>query len=250
MHLREETIRIQEQLGEYCRTGMEQELPGLTPGRVHHYRRLITNAVRDTLDTAFPITLSALGEDAWELLVSDFFSAGIPQTPQIWKLPLEFYHYHAARKSGQRIDMPFLDDLLYFEWMEIEVHTMPDRPAPAFDVSGDLFHDRLVFNPEHEIIQLQYPVHTHPVREAVDMKGDYFALLYRLPESGHVQFLALSALNVYIFTRLQEEQIPLDEIKGEFARVAGTESGRYMDEALQQFLGDLIERKLILGFKK
>ena len=127
---------------------------------------------------------------------------------------------------------------------------MPDRPIPTFVASGDLFHDRLIFNPEYEILQLQYPVHTHPVSEAVDMKGDYFALLYRLPESGHVQFLALSALNVYIFTRLQEEQLPLEEIKGEFARVAGIESGRYLDEALQQFLGDLIERKLILGFKK
>ena len=249
MSLREETKQIQEMLGEYCRTGEEQELPGVTPGRIHHYRRLIWNAVKNTLDTAFPITVAALGEDSWDLLVFDFFAAGIPQTPQIWKLPYEFYRFHADRKTGKQIQKRFLDDLLLFEWMEIEVHTMPDRPYPEFVEEGDLFQDRLAFNPEHEIVQLEYPVHTHPVSQATEMTGEYFALLYRLPGSGNVQFLALSALNTYIFTRLLEADVPMNEIKGEFARVAGIESERYLDDALKKFFGDLLDRKLILGFK-
>jgi len=250
MHLRKETIAIQEELGEYCRTGEERELPGITPGRIHHYRRLISNVVHDTLRTAYPITVAALGESQWEQLVQDFFTEGIPQTPQVWKLPFEFYQYHAGSESGNRMDLPFLDDLLYFEWMEIEIHTMPDRPFPEFVSEGDLFQNTLAFNPEYEILKLEYPVHTHPVREAIQMKGDHFALLYRLPESGNVQFLGLSALNAYIITRLQEEKVPLNEIKNEFARVAGIESGRYLDDALEKYLGDLLERKMILGFIK
>ncbi len=250
MKLRKETIEIQEQLGAYCRTGIEQELPGITPGRIHHYRRLISNVVNDTLRTAFPITVAALGDETWLLLVEDFFSAGVPQTPQVWKLPLEFYQFHASRESGKRLNLPFLDDLLYFEWMEIEIHTMPDRPYPDFVNEGDLLKDTLAFNPEYEIVKLEYPVHTHPVREARELKGEYFSLLYRMPESGNVQFLNLSALNVYIITRLQEEKVPLNEIKNEIARVAGIESGRYLDDALTKFSGDLLERKMILGFKE
>ncbi len=248
MNLRKETISNMELLGDYCRTGQEQDVSGITPGRLHHYRRLVSNVVNDTLRTAFPISVAALGEDAWQKLVNDFFSSGLPQTPQVWKLPLEFYQYHAGQKTGNKMNFPFLDDLLYFEWMEIEIHTMPDRPYPDFVSEGDLFRNILVFNPEYEIIQLEYPVHTLPVREAIHMKGDYFALLYRLPESGHVQFLSLSALNVYIITRLQEEKLALDRIKHEFARVAGIESGKYLDEALKLFLGDLLERKMILGY--
>lgn len=250
MHLHKETITIQEELGEYCRTGEARELPGITPGRIHHYRRLISNVVKDTLHTAFPITVAALEESQWAELVQDFFTEGIPQTPQVWKLPLEFYEFHAGRETGRKMDLPFLDDLLYFEWMEIEIHTMPDRPYPDFESKGDLFQDRLVFNPEYEIVQLDYPIHTHPVSEALHMKGNHFALLYRLPETGHVQFLGLSALNVYIITRLQEENVALNEIKNEFARVAGIESGRYLDDALEKYLGDLLERKMILGFLK
>ena len=248
MNLHEETIRIQEQLGEYCRTGEEQELPGVTPGRLHHYRRLISNVVGDTLRTAFPISVAALGVELWDLLVQDFFSAGLPQTPQVWKLPFEFYEYHEERKTGERISKLWLDDLLYFEWMEIDVHTMSDRPKPDFITEGDILQDTLVFNPEYEIVRLEYPVHVRPVLEAAELKGDYYALLYRLPETGHVQFLDLSALNVYIISRLQEEKVPLNELKGEFARLSGIESGTYLDEALQTFIGDLKERRLILGF--
>ena len=248
MSLREETKEIQERLGEYCRTGKEPELPGLTPGRVRHYHRLVQNVVNDTLETAFPITLAALDQEAWEELVSDFFIHGLPQTPQVWKMPYEFYHYHSEQETGKRTGREYLDDLLLFEWMEIEVHTMPDREFPKFKEKGNLFLDRLAFNPEYEIVQLQYPIHTHPVHEAKDLKGDYFALLFRLPESGNVQFLALSPLNTYMFTRLAEAQVPLNEIKGEFARLAGIESGRYLDEALERFFQDLMDRKLILGY--
>ncbi|MDF1574648.1 MAG: putative DNA-binding domain-containing protein [Bacteroidales bacterium] len=248
MPLRKETIQIQEQLGEYCRTGVEAKMPGLTPGRIHHYRRLVSNVVSDTLRTAFPITMAALGEEPWNLLVQDFFAEGIPQTPQVWKLPLEFCQYHAARETGKKTGLPFLDDLLYFEWMEIEIHTMPDRPCPDFTEEGDLFRDPLAFNPEYEILKLRYPVHTHPAAEALDMEGEYYALLYRMPDTGHVQFLALSALNVYLITRLDEEKVPLNFIKNEISLVSGIESSRCLDEALEVFLKDLLKRKLILGF--
>lgn len=250
MKLREETIKIQEALGAYCRTGLETDVPGLTPGRIQHYRRLISNVLYDTLERAFPIAMASLEDETWKDLVEDFFAAGLPQTPQVWKLPLEFYHYHAARETGDRLNLPYLDDLLYFEWMEIEVFTMPDRSQPRFQREGDLMKDSLAFNPEFEIIALEYPVHKLPVREAAGMKGDYYVLIYRLPGSGQVQFLDLTALHVYLITRLNEEQLPLREIKHEFARLAGIESIQYLDTALRTFLGDLLERQLILGYIK
>ena len=102
--------------------------------------------------------------------------------------------------------------------------------------------DRLAFNPEFEIAGLQYPVHLYPVREAVNKKGEYFVLVYRLPGSGQVQFLDLSALHIYLIARLQEEQLAIREIKHEFARAAGIESVSYLDRSLRTFLGDLLER--------
>jgi hypothetical protein len=202
------------------------------------------------MDTAFPITLAALGEEHWDLLVQDFFSSGLPQTPQVWKLPYEFYQFHANRETGLRIQKSYLDDLLYFEWIEIEIHTMPDRPYPEFVSVGNIFMDRLAFNPEYEIVRLDYPVHLYPAEQASEMKGDYFALVFRAPETGNVQFLNLSGLNTYILTRLVEENIPLNELKGDIASASGIESGKYLDDALEKFIGDLMNKELILGFTR
>ena len=250
MKLHKETEQIQNLLGDYCRNGIERDIPGLTPGRVHHYRRLVYNVVKGTMDTAFPITLAALGEEQWEELVQDFFTNDFPQTPQIWKLPFEFYRFHATRETGQRIRQPYLEDLLYFEWIEIEVHTMPDRPYPQVSPHGNIFMDRLVLNPEFEIVRLDYPVHLHAAEKASEMKGDYFVLIFRTPDSGKVQFLNLSGINTYILTRMVEEVVPLNQLKGDIAQASGIESGKYLDDALEKFIGDLMEKQLILGFLK
>lgn len=250
MKLREDTVRIQEQLGKFCRTGVGTDIPGVTPNRLHHYRRLINNVVRDSLDSAFPITLAALGEDAWDRLVQEFFASGNPSAPQIWRLPYEFYLYHARMESGAAIQKPYLEDLLYFEWMEIEVYNMPDRTYPSFEKAGNVLKERLAFNPEFEIFKLDYPVHLHPAEKAIELKGEYYVLVFRLPESGYVKFLDLSAMNTYILTRLVEEDLPVNDLKGEFAGAVGIESGKYLDEALEKFISDLMAKELILGFKR
>ena len=51
--LKQETKNIQEKLGEYCRTGEYVEIPGSNGSRLHHYRRLVYNAVGGALETAF-----------------------------------------------------------------------------------------------------------------------------------------------------------------------------------------------------
>jgi len=250
MKLNEDTVRIQDLLGDYCRTGEEEEIPGVIPGRLNHYRRLVYNVIRDTMDRAFPIALATLGEEQWDLLVQEFFTHGLPQTPQVWKLPLELYNYHNSNETGARIRKPYLEDLLYFEWIEIEVHTMPDRSFPEYVKQGNIFSDLLAFNPEFELIQLEYPVHMYPASEAEDMKGDYFVLIFREPENGKVQFLNLSAIHTYILGLLLDEDRSLNQLKGDIAQTAGIESMKYLDDALEKFIGDLMQKKLILGFQK
>jgi len=248
MKLRDKTARIQENLGFYCRTGEKISIPGVTPGRLHHYRRLVNNAVRDSLDSAFPISVAALGEATWDLLVQDFFTYGQPGSPSIWKMPFEFYRYHAGRETGSRMHIPYLEDLLYFEWMEIEVYNMPDRIFPHFISSGDLLKDRVVFNPEYEIVRLEYPVHMHRAKEAAGMRGEYFVLIVRVPSSGNVRFFNLSAINAYIVTRLDEEDIPVSHMKGDISQMTGIDSEKYLDESLEKFISDLMQKGLILGF--
>jgi hypothetical protein len=44
--------------------------------------------------------------------------------------------------------------------------------------------------------------------------------------------------------------LPVGNLKGDIARATGIESGLYLDEVLEKFITDLMDKHLILGFKK
>ncbi len=62
MNLQKPTAKAQNQLGEYCRTGVNQNIPGVIENRLHHYRRLVFNVVKNTMHQAYPLMLQVLGE--------------------------------------------------------------------------------------------------------------------------------------------------------------------------------------------
>ncbi len=248
MKLRSETAEIQEFLGKYCKTGEEVSIPGITDGRVHHYRRLVYNVVKNTMDQAFPITVSSMEEEEWNNLVHEFFANHQATSTQIWKLPYEFYQYHFSRDTGSKLEKPYLGDLLYFEWAEIKIHTMPDKDAGDFINEGNPITGRFVLNPEHELIQLSYPVHIHPVTKVEENKGSYYVLLFRHPDTGNVKFLDLSILHAFMLTKVQETGDSIEKFKGEIARIANVESEKFLDEFLSDFVLKLMDRKMILGY--
>ncbi len=248
MKLHKETRDIQHRLGDYCKTGREVSLPGVTEGRIKHYRRLVYNVVKNSMDQAYPIASSALGTVLWDELVNDFFSNHAPRSTQIWKLPHEFYEYHYSKNTATKLKRAWLNDLLWFEWAEIEVHTMPDRDVLPYNEEGDSLVDPLILNPEHEVLQLEFPVHKQSLVDIESHRGEYYVLLYREPETGRVRFIDLSVLHAFILMKVNEEGIPLNEFKGEIASIASIESEKYLDDYLRDFMGNLMEKKMVLGF--
>jgi len=230
MKLRNETAEIQELLGTYCKTGVEVEIPGITEGRVHHYRRLVYNVVKSTMDQAYPITVASMNEEEWDGLVNEFFTKHPTTSTQIWKLPYEFYQYHILSDTANRLNRPYLNDLLYFEWAEIEIHTMPDKESEDFIQEGHPITDKLVLNPEYEMLQLEYPVHLQAVKGIEDQKGNYYVLLYREKETGNIKFLDLSILHAFILSKISESGAAISTFKGDLARIANVESEKYLDD--------------------
>lgn len=250
MKLLNETKEIQNLLGEYCKTGKAVTLPGVTGGRLHHYRRLVYNVVKSTMDQAFPIASSSMNPETWDQLVDDFFANHTTRSAQIWKLPLEFYEYHFYSNTADKLKMPYLNDLLYFEWVEIEIHTMQDIAYPEYNEKGDFLLDSIALNPEHQIMQLNYPVHIYSLAECKDKKGQYFVLLFREPETGNVRFMELSVLHAFIMMKINETALPLQSFKGEIASIAAVESEKFLDDYLHTFISDLRSRKMVLGYLK
>jgi hypothetical protein len=186
------THRYQSALAAYCRTGRYKDLPGVRTRHVNHYRRLVFNVVEDMLRSAYPLTHHLLSGREWKAMVQDFFAHHPCQSPQVWYMPKELYEYLLQKEHALLRKYPFLSELLWLEWLEVELFMMEDRPA-SYIAAGDMLTDSLILNPEHHLQHFQYPVHIKQARQISDAdKGDYFLVLFRKPENGEVAFMNLS----------------------------------------------------------
>lgn len=249
MKLLNDTREQQSKLAEYCRVGVMPDLKGVKYENLPHYRRLVFNIASDTLETCYPITHSFLAKEVWEKLVHDYFVEHKCQTTQVWRMPLEFYEYCVNKDLQSQLNLPFLNDLLYFEWLELEVHTMEDIAYPEFKTEGDWFNDKIAVNPEFKLLKLTYPVHTTAPTELEGKEGTYFLFIYREKESGNVQFMDLSMLYTYIIEQIAGGEL-LKDVLVEANTLFQLNNISLLKEHAQNFIKDLEQRKFILGFLK
>ncbi|HYG53588.1 MAG TPA: putative DNA-binding domain-containing protein, partial [Flavobacteriales bacterium] len=126
--LRPETKSIQSKMAAYCREPeFTDAIEGSKPGRLHNYRRLVFNIIEDTLADAYPITRSMMDDEEWIDMVNAFFSKHNCQSTQLWRMPFELVEFVENHEYHTKIGRPYLLELLYFEWLEIEVYQSPDK---------------------------------------------------------------------------------------------------------------------------
>lgn len=246
--LSSDTKNIQKKLADYTRTGKLSEIPGIHTGHVKHYRRLVFNIIKNNIFQAFPIATEVIGKRKFTQMIDEFFSIHDVQTSQVWLLPGEFCEFANTYKWNEKYAMPWLSDLLLFEWIEIMIHTKPDGSIPKIKLSGNIMLSQLVINPDYKIIKLSYPVHMMPVKEAGNKKGNYYLLIFRNPDSGKVHFINLSILHASLIENMSEDRESLNQILPKLATEFRIQDYIQLQTAMKSFVKELMDQKFILGF--
>jgi hypothetical protein len=242
-----ETYQIEKDLVHWCKTGEPVTIPGTRQEGLNQYRRLIRNNIHNALEQAFPIAFTVLTESQWNTLVDDFHALHPAVTPQVWKLPEEFYRFVKANGYAKTFSLPFLNDLLHFEWIEIAVHTMEDQSPAPYRSKGNKLTDSLVVHPEFRLIRMEYPVHIYAAEEALQHAGDYYLLTFRT-RNFDVQFIDLPALHAFYF-----EQIVQGKTGAELLKMLEEQSGQILNTSelkqnLLEFIDTLFHQGLFCGF--
>ena len=250
MLLREETYRQQSNFAHYCRTGEFLPIKGVDEKRVHHYPRLVFNVIDDTLRSAFPLTADLFSEEEWKTTTRRFFASHRCNSYSVWKMPFEFYQYILSSEEELINKFSFLDELLLFEWTEIEIHMMEDKTFPNVCANGDFESDVIEFNPEFKILQMKYPVHLKNPNDITETdEGVYSVLIFRQPETGNVQFIDVSYFFYQLIIKMMNEQKPLADLLGGGEQTFGIERSILLTNTIP-FLKELQQNKFIIGFKK
>lgn len=247
MLLKTETHNQQSRLAQYCRTGVSNELLEANHERLPHYRRLVFSVVKDALETTFPIAFKFILSEIWEEIVYNFFCFHNCQHTQVWRMPEEFYQFCKNENYAAKYDLPYLNDLLNFEWLEAEMYVMEDLEYPKFIENTNWLKEKIVVNPEHKIVKLEYPVHLQIPEEAVKKKGNYFLLLYREKETGRVQFVNLSVLITFLVENIVLQEKTVEEIFNDILLIFGINDLSLLQKEAFKFLKDLYQKGFVLG---
>jgi hypothetical protein len=249
MLLKKDTAHIQGELATYCRDGNLVPIRGANPERLPHYRRLVFNVVNGAMEQAYPITLQVLGEQEWQDLIHAFFTQHNAQSSQVWKLPYELYIFAREHVWQHKLNRPYLIDLLYFEWIEIEVYCMPDGNIPSWISGNHLLTKAMVVNPDFRILHLKYPVHKKAWKELESAQGSYFVLVFREPELGKVKFIELSPFFALLFERLTLSPCSAEEALHSAATQLKLKTDpTELFQKARPFFEEVIEQRAVLGF--
>lgn len=249
MQLLESTFAHQSNLAAYCRTGKLPGIPGVIRENLPHYRRLVYNVVDDMLQNAYPLAHELLTAKEWKMAVNDFFTNHSCQSPQVWYMPKEFYQHLAGTKHPLLKKYPFLEELLWFEWVEVELFMMADKIVQA-DKTGDVLFSRLVLNPEHQLLSFNYPVQSKNAHFiTLADKGTYFVIAHRNTE-GEVIFTDSSPALLRMVEYLSERPLSIKELFNEFQQEYNMILSSEDQKAIIQFFENAYKQQLIIGFGK
>ncbi|TDL99145.1 MAG: hypothetical protein C4K58_07625 [Flavobacteriaceae bacterium] len=241
------TFELQTELGMYCRTGLNEPKTSIQ-NHTFQYRRLVFNIIKDTLKTAFPIAKELIGKHRWKKTVSYFFENHKCQTPQVWKLPFEFYEFYTQNAFPFKKEFPFLLDLLLYEWLEIEIFMMEDLEIEPFTNQKELQSEILVPNPEIRIFPISYPFHIKNANEIKKKdKGQYFVTIHRDYFTKQVKFNDFSYPFVEMLLKINEESTSILQLEEIFSKYEKDQKN--IQKEVKQFLDFSIENNLILGYK-
>lgn len=244
------TSFYQSSFANYCRTSNESYLSGVQKDRAEYYHYLVSNVIIDTLSTAFPLSKQLLSEEEWGNLMKDFMLIHNCKTPQVWRMPFEFVEFVKGNSKTLLSKYPFIVELLFFEWIEIEMF-MGEDVRKDYTLNGNPESSVLMINPEIGLHKFNYPVHLKNASEIGESdRGEYYLSVHRHPESGKVYFTDLSPALVLLLEFLIEKPMKLAELTLE---VTGKLNMEFNCEILQQvsmFIHKALENRLIIGYVK
>ncbi len=248
MPLLESTYRNQSALASYCRTGNYRPIKGINKKNITQYRRLVFSIVDDMLTSAFPLAYGLVSNREWASLTKDFFSNHPCSSPQVWHMPKEFYHYLSTIRHPLLAKYPFLLELLWFEWLEIDLYMMADKIVP-YNSIGDISTDALVLNPESHFQHFNYPVHLKNAKKITKADhSNYYLTIHRLPETGSVSFTNLSPALLRMLEILANQPCTVTALSQQVCSELGI---TYTDDILKtttSFIQESLQSQLIIGF--
>lgn len=237
--LNKETHILQSNLADFTKTGDKSNLAKINLKRADHYRRLVKNIVDGALDNAFPIAKSNIAENDWEDLKQFFFENHKSPEPQVWKFPFQLFLFVQDNDLEIKNKYPFIYELLYFEWMEMEVHAQENEKLEEYKLIASNFQN-VYLNPYFLFEHFTYPIHKENIENYEENMGDYFIHCWRDYKEHNVSYKELDPVDaVFLDHVINTKNINLSILSTqESIKQFNIEVKNYLNNSVNEFIQD------------
>jgi hypothetical protein len=228
-------------------------LPDQVPERrMRAYEELVFNNIEGFLLSCYPITRKLLDDELWEQVVRRFVIEHRCATPLFREIPKEFLDWLDGKFEELFPTMPFLQEFMHYEWLELVVSIKDDEAdLNSVDTAGDCLDGIPVFNPTVELACYQHPVHQiGPAFQPQQADGQiYCFLLYRDAED-QVQFIQLNPVTARLVELLQQQEISGRDALLQIAHEINNTEPEALIAAGGEQLEQLRQAGVILGIRR
>jgi hypothetical protein len=169
------------------------------PSSAHHvYSNLIFYRLKEIFEKSFPRFTQQIKEEDFHELIYDFIKEGAT-TPILWRVNEEFKDFVLSHNN---LNIPYLEDLLNFEALEIHMHMQDYSQLLQASFALDKNYKRSQLT---KIISLSYPVH-HPEfdkKSTSFKKGEFFLLLYHKESTNEIIYEEITPFAKELLEMLQ-----------------------------------------------
>jgi len=144
--------------------------------RLAIYSELVYNRFEDFIKTSFSFFASSVEDHLKEILHE--FVPREHRSPLLIDIGREFLDFFVSFEHPVKERLPFLEELLLLEWLEIEIFNAEDEISD----SDFNWHGRYRFSKSSSLVSFFYPVHRAeeiPIEEIIEGRGRYNLLIFR-----------------------------------------------------------------------
>jgi hypothetical protein len=213
------------------------------PRRMAVYRELFYSNVESFIASAFPVLRSLLPDPQWHDLVQDFFARHHCHTPLFAEISQEFLLYLAQERGSIAGDLPFMQELAHYEWVELALRISDAEAATADTGAANLFLSPLAWP-----LAYRFPVHRirPDYQPPAPPESPTYLLVYR-DEADQVHFVELSAASFIVLSYLREQpHRSADELLQAVAASLGQADAASLRQAGNLLLADLRKRGVVI----
>jgi len=163
---------------------------------INVYQKLVFLRYYEVINNSFPLFMEIIDEDSFEQSIKSFMK-NTPSTPYVWQIPNDYRKF--LKKNKIFDDRKYIYELLYYDWIEIEIYMKEYKEKDQKKFSYKNFYK---LNKSARIKRFKYDL----INKDYESKRENYLVIYYDFETNDVIYREINPLIYYLLKNMNKKE--------------------------------------------